>query len=149
MAGVDMTHFRRTVVEALDGRRAVLSAGWNDFDGEDLGPNVLTVQRAPFDWLFPRCSVIVHHAGAGTAHLAARSGRPSICVPQMADQSFWANQFQRLGIAPALLDRDTVTVEQFRRTLDAAVRLEPRAREVAEAMHHDDGVAAACDIVTR
>lgn len=148
MAGVDMTHFRRTAVEALDGRRAVLSAGWNDFDGTDLGPNVLTVQRAPFDWLLPRCSVVVHHAGAGTAHLAARSGRPSICVPQMADQSFWANQFRRLGIAPAPLDRDTVTTDQFRRALDDAAHLEARARAIADAMQHDDGVAAACEIIT-
>ncbi len=148
MAGVDMTHFRRTVVKALDGRRAVLSAGWNDFDHEDLGPNILTVQRAPFDWLFPRCSVIVHHAGAGTAHLAARSGRPSICVPQMADQSFWANQLQHLGIAPAPLQRDTVTTEQFRHALESAARLETRAREIADSMQHDNGVAAACDIIT-
>lgn len=153
MAGVDMTHFRRTAVQALQGRRAVLSAGWNDFTGElapgALGPDLFAVQRAPFDWLFPRCSVLVHHAGAGTAHLAARSGRPNVCVPQMADQSFWAAQFHRLGIAPPPLDRDSVTVDGLRRALDAAEALSGRSRELAQSMREEDGVAAAVRLVER
>ena len=28
--------------------------------------HVLFLQSAPHDWLFPRCSVTVHHGGAGT-----------------------------------------------------------------------------------
>ena len=36
--------------------------------------NVLFVQSAPHDWLFPECSAIVHHVVQGTTAAALRSG---------------------------------------------------------------------------
>ncbi len=49
--------------------------------------------------LFPRCAGIVHHGGAGTTAMAARSGVPQVVVPHAADQFFWANRLHRLGLA--------------------------------------------------
>mmetsp|Transcript_51537 Transcript_51537/g.77097 ORF Transcript_51537/g.77097 Transcript_51537/m.77097 type:complete len:441 (+) Transcript_51537:730-2052(+) len=48
--------------------------------------HVLFLQSAPHDWLFPRCSVTVHHGGAGTTAAALRSGVPTIVTPCIADQ---------------------------------------------------------------
>ena len=143
MAGVDMRRFRRTAVEALDGRRAIFSAGQNDFTDEQWPDTVMPIGHVPFDWLFPRCSVLVHHGGAGTAHLAARSGRPSVVVPQIADQAFWASQFHKLGIAAAPVNRDAVTAAELRSAIEQADRMLARAQQIQAAMAGEDGVGTA------
>eukprot|EP00531_Pseudo-nitzschia_arenysensis_P001368 CAMPEP_0116114560 /NCGR_PEP_ID=MMETSP0329-20121206/45_1 /TAXON_ID=697910 /ORGANISM="Pseudo-nitzschia arenysensis, Strain B593" /LENGTH=543 /DNA_ID=CAMNT_0003607947 /DNA_START=111 /DNA_END=1743 /DNA_ORIENTATION=- len=48
--------------------------------------HVLFLQSAPHEWLFPQCSVTVHHGGAGTTAAALRSGVPTIVTPCIADQ---------------------------------------------------------------
>lgn len=68
----------------------------------------------PHDWLFPRCSVIVHHCGAGTSHEAAASRVPSIPVPISMDQPFWADRLHRLGIAASPLNPRRPDVELVR-----------------------------------
>ena len=39
------------------------------------------ITRAPHSRLFPKCSVIVHHGGAGTTQSATLAGRPSLVAP--------------------------------------------------------------------
>src|SRR5262245_19496717 len=53
--------------------------------------DVLMIGRVSHAALFPRCAAIVHHGGAGTTHTALAAGVPSIVVPHVADQYFWAD----------------------------------------------------------
>ena len=55
----------------------------------------------PRSWLFPQMAAAVHHAGAGTIAAALRAGIPSVPIPQMMDQPFWASQLAALGAACA------------------------------------------------
>ena len=56
----------------------------------------------PHEWIFPQCSCVIHHGGAGTLARTLQSGVPSIIVPilKWADQAFWARnvQQQNLGV---------------------------------------------------
>lgn len=67
--------------------------------------DVMFVKRSPHRLVFPRCAAVVHHAGAGTTHATLRAGVPSIPVPHVSDQFLWADELQRLGVAPAPLRR--------------------------------------------
>jgi len=63
---------------ARTGVRAVVQSGWAGL--EAVGDNLLVVGDLPHEWLFPRMSTVVHHAGAGTtARGCARECRRSRC----------------------------------------------------------------------
>src|SRR3712207_8206889 len=49
----------------------------------------------PISTVLPRCSVVVHHGGAGTVHAAVRAGVVSVTVPFLADQPFWGALLHR------------------------------------------------------
>lgn len=87
----DAAQLTATILAALEctGRRGVLLQGWSKLGGSNLPPNVLSIDEAPHDWLFPQLGGIIHHGGAGTTHAALRSGGPSVALPFSADQPFW------------------------------------------------------------
>jgi UDP:flavonoid glycosyltransferase YjiC (YdhE family) len=60
---------------------------------------------APFAWLFPRCTVIVHHGGYGTVHAALAARRPMIIYPYQTDQFLWATRMGDLGVGPGFTAR--------------------------------------------
>lgn len=138
-------------LEAFAGRRVLLSGGWAGVTARKLPDGVHAVGFAPHDWLFPRCAAIVHHCGAGTTHTAARSGTPSIPLPMMLDQPFWADRLHRLGIASRPLDRKRPSAEAFRAALDEVDRpdVAALASAVAERIRGEDGVGAAVTAIER
>ncbi len=81
----------RAVLESLRGRRAIVS-------GLPAPQGALAVGATPHGKLFPRCSLVIHHGGAGTTHTAARSGVPQQVVPHATDQFFWKKRVDALGL---------------------------------------------------
>ncbi|KAI4844738.1 UDP-Glycosyltransferase/glycogen phosphorylase [Aureobasidium sp. EXF-8846] len=57
----------------LSGARALVSKGWGNLGGEDVPDNVFMLGNVPHDWLFPHCSAVIHHGGAGTMAIDGRS----------------------------------------------------------------------------
>ncbi|KAJ3081153.1 hypothetical protein HK102_002547 [Quaeritorhiza haematococci] len=57
-------------------------------------------QPIPHTWLFPKCTCVVHHGGAGTTQTACLSGVPSVVIPHMADQPFMASLLRYLKLCP-------------------------------------------------
>ena len=49
--------------------------------------------------LFPICSALIHHGGAGTVVASLDSGRPFTIMPQWADQFYWADRTEELGLS--------------------------------------------------
>lgn len=60
--------------------------------------NILFVESAPHEYLFPRMSAVVHHGGAGTTTTALRSGRPNIITPVLLDQYDHSRMIRDLGV---------------------------------------------------
>lgn len=60
--------------------------------------NVIFVDKAPHEWLFPRVSLTIHHGGAGTLNAALRAGVPTIVTPVFGDQYDNSIVVQKLGI---------------------------------------------------
>lgn len=100
MVGFDREFVMREVLAALDGRRALLSAGWNELGSSSLPSNAFPIGPAPHDHLFRHVSMVIHHGGAGTSHSAAAAGVPSVVIPFTGDQPFWASRLKWAGIAP-------------------------------------------------
>jgi UDP:flavonoid glycosyltransferase YjiC (YdhE family) len=145
MTGFDRERLLANVLDALDGRRALLSAGWSGLGHVALPVNVRPIGHVPHAWLLPRVRIAVHHGGAGTTHAAAHAGVPSVVVPFAADQFFWADRLHALGLAPARLAYRDVTATALRERIAAAGddRMRERARAIGESMARENGIANA------
>jgi len=134
------------------GCRAVIGAGWAGL--RPLGPtaDIFVADELPHDWLFPQMSAIVHHCGAGTTASALRVGVPSVPVPFMADQFFWARRLQQLGVATAAIAHRKLTARALatalRRSLDDS-EMRARAQNLGEGIRAECGLSRAVASIER
>lgn len=84
---------------ALTGCRAIIQTSSPRFPAGVRQDQVYFIGRHPHQPVFNRCAAVVHHGGAGTTHAATRSGCPSVVIPFMDEQLFWARQLQGLQLA--------------------------------------------------
>ncbi|HEV2745607.1 MAG TPA: glycosyltransferase [Rubrobacter sp.] len=134
------------------GLRGVLlseSAGLDDL----LPENVIRVSgEVPYDWLFPRVAAAVHHGGAGTVAVALRSGLPSVVVPVLPDQAFWAHRVHSLGAAPPPIPQKGLTAENLSAAILRAVtdhRMRSRCEALAAQIGVEYGVIRAVEAFER
>jgi sterol 3beta-glucosyltransferase len=149
MPSLDEKSARRAVVEALDGRRAVLQSraavDWGTLPG-----SILPVGEVAHDWLMPRVTCVVHHGGIGTVAAALRAGRPQVIVWHMADQPLWATLLHRRRLASKPISHHAMTSARLRRAIRQATEDEEfrqRAAQVAARIAREDGVANAVKAV--
>ena len=152
MGGRERGAWQQMLLEAIDrsGRRAVLLAGWAGLSDEPLPPSVLALEAAPHAWLFPRLAAVVHHGGAGTTAAAFRAGLPQVVVPHLADQPFWGQCVQRLGVGPRPIPRPKLTAENLSAAIQRASSDElmlVRALDLSERLKVEDGVGAAVRLI--
>lgn len=148
LAGRDPDKVTRLIVDALKraGQRGILYSAWGDLGNSDLPPGVLMVEDVPHDWLFPKVAAVVHHGGAGTTAATLRAGVPSVVVPFYGDMRLWAGRLQRLGVAPAPIPRDHLSVERLADAIKEAsdnAGMRARARAIGRRLDAEDGVASA------
>lgn len=91
----------------LAGCRAIIQTSSAHYPSNTQQQDIFFIGRHPHQSLFKHCAAIVHHGGAGTTHSATLCGRPSIVIPFMDEQLFWASTLEKLGLAPKpLLAKD-------------------------------------------
>jgi len=137
----------------MAGVRAIIQAPWESESvrGMETPPDVFRAVKAPHATVFPMCRAIVHHGGAGTTHTAARSGRPSLAVAHLADQTFWGGILHKKGAAPSPLFRRTLTAGRLAakiREMVDSVGMARKADELGRAMRREDGVAEAVRLIS-
>jgi sterol 3beta-glucosyltransferase len=154
MGGIESARTRRIATltaEALKraGSRGVLLSNHGSIDGAGLPDGIVGVAgEVPYDWLFPRVAVAVHHGGAGTVAAALRAGVPSVVIPLLPDQAFWAWRVATLGVGPAPIPPKQLTAERLSAAiLQAATdpRMRRRCRLLKEKISAEDGIGRAVE----
>ncbi len=116
-------------------------------------PEVIEIQGAPHDWLFPRMTAVVHHGGAGTTAEGLRAGKPTAVFPSnFGDQLFWGRRVHALGAGPEPVPQKKLTIKRLVGALRAVINDESkrrRATTLGEKIRAEDGVARAVEIVAR
>lgn len=134
------------------GLRGVLISDHAGADA-DLPENVLRVPGGlPYDWLFPRVSVAVHHGGAGTTAEALRAGTPSVVVPVVPDQEFWGWRLHTLGAAPPPIPHRALTPERLLHAIRQAAtdpHMRRRRQALAAQISAEDGISHAVEAFER
>ena len=134
----------------LSGQRGILAAGWGGLNNANLPDNVFALDSVPHAWLFPRMAAVVHHGGAGTTGAGFRSGIPSVLVPHMGDQSFWAKRVTELGVGPRPIPSKKLTAERLAAAITTATTdqsMQARAAALGERIRAEDGVARTVEII--
>lgn len=142
------------VIDALakTGQRGILAAGWGGLDSTFLPDTILALDSVPHTWLFPRMVAVVHHGGAGTTAAGLRAGVPSILIPHMGDQHFWAKRVEELGVGPHSLPMKRLTSERLADCINKAVNdqnIRLNAATLGEKIRQEDGIAQAIKFIER
>lgn len=142
----------RIMVDALKetGQPGIIYSGWAGLQANDLPPNILLIDGAPHDWLFPRMAAVIHHGGSGTTAAGLRAGVPSTIVPHMADQPYWGRRVYELGVGAKPIPRHELTSDR----LAAAIRMmvgngemKAKAAALGAQIRQETGVANAVKAV--
>jgi UDP:flavonoid glycosyltransferase YjiC (YdhE family) len=125
------------------GVRMVIQAGWASLGAAlQQDDDVIVIGEAPHDWLFPQMSAVVHHAGAGTTAAGLRAGVPTVSVPMITDQPFWASRITSLGAGPKAVPYQQLSAGSLTAAISDAVHrgsYRTRARELADQLATEDG----------
>jgi sterol 3beta-glucosyltransferase len=69
--------------------RIILCKGWSITNDLPVTENLLVIENADHQWLFPKCKVAIFHGGAGTLSTVLKSNLPIIIISIFADQPIW------------------------------------------------------------
>ncbi|MEM7797745.1 MAG: glycosyltransferase [Chloroflexota bacterium] len=135
---------------AKSGQRAVMLSGWAGLGDHKLPDNILLLDRVPHSWLFPRMGAVVHHGGAGTTAAGLRAGVPSLIIPHFADQPYWGERVNALGVGPKQIWRHRLTADRLAQGILQAVSSAPirhKAATLGKRIRAEDGTGNAVKIM--
>lgn len=128
--------------------RGIVQSGWAGI--EITGDDILTIDETPHEWLFPRMAAVAHHCGAGTTAAGLRAAVPTIALPGLGDQPFWARRLRDLGVSATTIPQRRLTEERLAQAIRVAVSddtLGAECRRLAGAIATEDGAARVVDVV--
>jgi len=142
------------ILEALkqSGQRGVLHIGWGGIGNQTLPDYVFKIDYAPYNWLFPRMGMVIHHGGSGTTSFGFRAGIPSCVVSFVFDQFYWGERIAELGVGPKPIRHANLTVERLRETINLGVsnsRMRQRASELGQKIRAENGIETALHIIEK
>lgn len=142
----------RIVIRALadSGQRGLIASGWGGLKASDLPANVMMIEQAPHDWLFPQVAAVVHHGGAGTTAAGLRAGKPTVICPFMGDQNFWGRRVYELGVGTQAIPQKQLTAEALTEAIGTVVSdtgMQRRAEELGQKIRAEDGVGRAIQVI--
>jgi UDP:flavonoid glycosyltransferase YjiC (YdhE family) len=134
----------------LSGCRAIIQTGLPRYPLGAQAEQIYFIGKHPHQPVFQHCAAVVHHGGAGTTHAATRSGCPSVVIPFMDEQLFWAKQLQSLQLAGKPLPSERVTAEalaQGLRTILENGQFRRNAQQAGIRMQNTAGARQAVELI--
>ena len=117
----------------LAGCRAIVQSCWSKLPDFPDNPNIYKIETVPHKHIFPHCSMVVHHGGAGTTQSATLYGCPSVVIEHFGDQLLFAQELKRNEVAPQVLHRRNVTSKKLAKAIKY-VLANPEMKKKAESL---------------
>jgi len=105
--------------------------------------NIVFVEGAPHEWLFPKVLCTVHHGGAGTTAAAMRAGMPTIITPVFLDQWDHAYLVNNLGVGVGFEKQfQKISAEELGTAIKQVVQsteIAAKAKQIGKILKEEDG----------
>ncbi|XP_078441527.1 sterol 3-beta-glucosyltransferase UGT80B1-like isoform X2 [Wolffia australiana] len=142
------------VIAALKqtGQRGIISKGWGNLvTTQAISDEIYQIEECPHEWLFLRCTALVHHGGAGTTATGLRAGCPTAVVAFFGDQFIWGEKIHEKGLGPLPIPISQLNAENLSKSIRFLLNPEVRSRaaEFSELIAEEDGVGAAMEAFHR
>ncbi len=130
--------------------RAIIQTSSAKYPENSQQQNIFFIGKHPHQSLFKQCAAIIHHGGAGTTHSASLCGRPSIVIPFMDEQLFWARTLEQLGLAAKPLPARNATAELLAAritTILTSTAIPENAHKAGQIINAQQGVSNAVNLI--
>ncbi|XP_024534763.1 sterol 3-beta-glucosyltransferase UGT80A2 isoform X1 [Selaginella moellendorffii] len=148
-------------LEAVVTSAAGLATSCLEKEGLTLDHNLFCYSGyVPYNDLFPKCSVVIHHGGSGTTAACLHAGVPQVICPFILDQFYWAERMSWLGVSPQPLKPYHLVPDATKLEISGAVdavtlavrealtdRIKTNAMELASSINDEDGCSRAVQII--
>ena len=130
----------------------LVSTGWGglavsqDFIND---PDVMFVKSVSHTKIFPLVKVILHHGGIGTTHAALRAGTPSVIIPFIVDQPWWAHKLHTQKLGPKSLPFRKIKSNKVSQRILEALKYRDNVTKVSQDMKTDNGVAETIKVLQK
>jgi UDP:flavonoid glycosyltransferase YjiC (YdhE family) len=126
--------------------KLLIQAGWSDLDELQTPSNIRVIGSVAHQALLPHISVAAHHGGAGTTASLLRYGIPSVMIPHIADQRFWAREILRIGAGVVLREKHWQHyLASALLELSSNLLIFTKTQQATEILLQEDGAAVAAD----
>lgn len=125
--------------------------GWSDQLADRIIPgSIYSAGPIPHNWLLPRTRGIVHHGGFGTTAAGFRAGIPQLIIPHLADQFYWGQRVEELGVGLPAIYRNRLTVEKLADGLaqvETDRTLQAQANDLGKIIRAENGLPEAMRLI--
>src|SRR5688572_4688019 len=140
------------ILEGLrqSGQRGILHMDWGGIGNQSLPDYVFKINYVPYEWLFPRMAMVIHHGGSGTTSFGLRAGIPSCVIPFFFDQFFWGKRIVELGVGSSPIPFKSLSTERLKKAIiagtgDPLMRL--RASELGRHIQTENGIETGVHLI--
>lgn len=152
MGGLKGPELTRKILKAIElvGCPAIVQSGYANLFQKDAPTNVFFAGYVPHGWLFEKGLCVVHHGGAGTSTAACRAGVPSIVIPFIADQPYFATNIRKLGLAPKMLWHYRLTARRLARRIQIVIdnpSMQAKAKQLRPQFLAEEGTEKAINTI--
>jgi len=95
------------ILVAMEMKKGIILVGGEGYEPQvKIDNSVFISGYIPYDMLFPKAGVIVHHGGVGTTYESIAAGKPILIIPHSADQPDNGYRLQKLSAGDYLFEQD-------------------------------------------
>lgn len=142
----------RVIVQAarMLGMKTLLVTGWGGLDPDaelSSSPDVMVRESVNHGTVLPHIQLAFHHGGSGTVHAFLRAGVPSVIMPFIADQPWWAWRLHRAGLGPKAISPNSGSRDQLVSALQQAHLARREVATASEKMANEKGTLRAVELI--
>ena len=133
------------------GMRAIIQGFNKTLENYQLGENIIAIGDVPHTWLFKYGYCVIHHGGMSTTATSIYSGVPSIVIPHITDQYFWANRIYELQLGPNPIPskdlREATLINAINGVKNNYEQFSNSAKVLAEKIHVENGLEKTIELI--
>jgi len=151
-SNVDINDVIKAIHKQFDIKILIVKAwGLKDFLIEE-SKDVMAIDKAPFNLLFPLADYVIHHGGAGTTATALLAGIPQMICPVLhpfGDQFFWGKQIEKKGLGVQPIPLKKLTVNKLINSVSLLINgdFKNNAKKISNQIKSENGLNTALKVI--